>query len=221
MGNRISNILTLLPSNAWNHVPTLTNPADCASRGLLPEELSFDLWWNGPPWLSADPIQQPPQPMSSLPLGTSELKVSVCAAAPISDEWIEKNFSSYFKLLRVNAWIHRFISNARTGKNKKPKNLSTSLSVSKSSETHLFSLSQNRHFHNEICCLSQGHPLKSHSRVISLNPFIGKDGLLRVGGRLSNSSLSSSSLFFACFPLPLWPLSSSQFCRYNSPYPWS
>ncbi len=171
------------------------NSAYCASRGLIPEELlSFDLWWNGPPWLSADPIQQPPQPMSSPPLSTSKLKVNVCAAAPISDEWIEKNFSSYSKLLRVNAWIHPFISNARTGKNKKPKNLSTSLSVSeiKSSETHLFSLSQNCHFHKEICCLSQGHPLKSHSCVISLNPFIGKDGLLWVGGLLSNSSLSLS-----------------------------
>ena len=38
--------------------------------------------------------------------------------------------------------------------------------------------------------MSHEKPIKSHSRLVSLNPFIGKDGLLRVGGRLSNSSLS-------------------------------
>ena len=39
VGNRISNILTLLPANAWNNVPTQTNPANCASTGLSPREL--------------------------------------------------------------------------------------------------------------------------------------------------------------------------------------
>ena len=58
VGNRISNILTLLSANAWNHVPTQTNPADCASRCLSPRELlGFTLWWDGPLWLQTEPIQ--------------------------------------------------------------------------------------------------------------------------------------------------------------------
>ena len=41
VGNRISTILQALPPAARHHVPTLENPADCASRGLLTGELLF------------------------------------------------------------------------------------------------------------------------------------------------------------------------------------
>ena len=48
MGNRVSTILSLLPAGSWTHVPTNSNPADCASRGLLPEELiNHSRWWHG------------------------------------------------------------------------------------------------------------------------------------------------------------------------------
>ena len=39
VGNRISNILEVPPPTKWNHVPTLSNPVDCTSRGLLPQDL--------------------------------------------------------------------------------------------------------------------------------------------------------------------------------------
>ena len=52
VGNRISAIIDLIPPDRWNHVPGIENPADCASRGLIPSELLVhDLWWHGPPWL--------------------------------------------------------------------------------------------------------------------------------------------------------------------------
>ena len=73
VGNRISTILQALPPAAWHHVPTLENPADCASRGLLPGELiDHSLWWNGPSWLSTEPIRMPVQP-SLASLGTRPL----------------------------------------------------------------------------------------------------------------------------------------------------
>ena len=174
-GQQGSNILTLLLANTWNHVPTSTNPADCASRGLLPQELlNFDLWWNGPPWLQ---IQWPPQPVPS-PFGMSELKANVCVTTLTSPEWIEGNFSSYDRLLRVNAWILLFIFNLKLIRARKHLNLAMSLSVSElhSSKLHLFSLAQNRHFHDECSRLSLGKHLTSHSRLISLNPFLGDGG---------------------------------------------
>ena len=52
VGNRVSLITDLIPPSRWGHVEGSQNPADCASRGLLPSEvLSHDLWWSGPPWL--------------------------------------------------------------------------------------------------------------------------------------------------------------------------
>ena len=96
VGNRISTILKALPPELWKHVPTLENPADCASRGLLPNELvKHALWWEGPPWLTSDPILTPSQPLSS-PLSTPELKVVVCNfSAPVPPEWIESKYSSF------------------------------------------------------------------------------------------------------------------------------
>ena len=45
VGNRIASVLKLVPPQCWLHVPTDLNPADCASRGLMPIELaSFDMW---------------------------------------------------------------------------------------------------------------------------------------------------------------------------------
>ncbi len=192
VGNRISNILTLFPSSVWHHVPTTSNPADCASRGLLPQELlTHDLWWNGPKWLHSDPIDWPSQPMSPPVACTSELK-TVCTVTLNPVHWIEGRFSNYNRLLRVNAWIHRFISNLKLKRLHKSINMHSRLSVSElnSSEAHLFSLAQNRHFHDELLQLCHDKPIKANSRLISLNPFIDKDYLLRVGGRLSNSSLS-------------------------------
>ena len=63
VGNLISAILKLVPPESWAHVPTDLNPADCASRGLMPSDLvHHTLWWEGPSWLAQDPIQKPNQP---------------------------------------------------------------------------------------------------------------------------------------------------------------
>ena len=45
VGNRISHILELFLAHTWKYVPTACNPAGCASRGLLPQELvDHSLW---------------------------------------------------------------------------------------------------------------------------------------------------------------------------------
>ncbi|XP_015121547.1 uncharacterized protein LOC107044257 [Diachasma alloeum] len=45
IANRVSDIQTRIPTVNWRHVPTSTNLADCASRGIPPAELvSHELW---------------------------------------------------------------------------------------------------------------------------------------------------------------------------------
>ena len=40
---------------SWNHIPTGENPANCASCGLVGNEIENRiLWWNGPSWLAQD-----------------------------------------------------------------------------------------------------------------------------------------------------------------------
>ncbi len=45
VGNRVSTINDSIPPECWNHVSSVDNPADCASRGIYPSELSdHELW---------------------------------------------------------------------------------------------------------------------------------------------------------------------------------
>ncbi len=63
VGNRVSEIVDRLPPEQWNQVKSADNPADCASRGILPSELlDHHLWWKGPPWLSLTPSCWPTRP---------------------------------------------------------------------------------------------------------------------------------------------------------------
>ena len=63
--NRVQFILQATHPQTWHHVRSADNPADCASRGLMPGELlRHTLWWEGPVWLSQDPLpylKQPPR----------------------------------------------------------------------------------------------------------------------------------------------------------------
>ena len=194
VGNRLSTILTNLPPSTWHHVPTQDNPADCASRGLSPRELStHSLWWDGPPWLKTDPLAMPIQPL----LGsgdTPELKVTCNAVIPVTPTWIEERFNSYHMLVHVNAWCRRFISNIRASIHNQPKHLAPHLSCAEieTSEQHLFRLAQQQAFPRERVKLNQNQPISSSSSIIALAPFIDKHGLIRVGGRLAKSHLTYS-----------------------------
>lgn len=52
VGNRVSYIQEFTDVNSWSHIKSEENPADLASRGLMPDEIAnCELWWQGPPWL--------------------------------------------------------------------------------------------------------------------------------------------------------------------------
>lgn len=66
VANRVSEIHDVLQQNNWHHVRSHENPADCATRGILPQELSsHPLWWHGPDWLN--------QPKQLWPISTDEI----------------------------------------------------------------------------------------------------------------------------------------------------
>lgn len=53
IANKILKINKLTNKRHWFHVSSENNPADCASRGILPSELqNHPLWWNGPSFLT-------------------------------------------------------------------------------------------------------------------------------------------------------------------------
>lgn len=113
ISNRVHQIQTLLPECQWHHVKSEENPADCASRGLMPSALPNHRLY-GPPFLLTPPHEWGRDierlPWAELP----ELKdpAPVVCVAELASEWFTR-FSSFDRLIRVIARIFRFVKGCR------------------------------------------------------------------------------------------------------------
>jgi hypothetical protein len=68
VSNRVAYIQEKISPASWRYIRSSDNPADCASRGLLPAELKIHpLWWNGPTWLCQQPDNWPIEPSTAPP----------------------------------------------------------------------------------------------------------------------------------------------------------
>ena len=186
VSNRVTSILKVTSPQLWRHVPTADNPADCASRGMMPKELlSHELWWKGPSWLQVEPIQVPWQPPRK-PLFVPEQKVVSCnISCSTSPQWIEERYSSYHKLVAITAWCLKFIHSFTPGR--RPKHLTaqeliqahclpTPLTSQQliQAEHFLVKLAQTRSFPRERQALLHDHVIPPSSKLRSLSPFIDK-----------------------------------------------
>ena len=119
VANRIATISDLTPTGSWKHVSSSENPADCASRGIMPSALlQHSLWWNGPDWLRESPDHWPsaqPAPVS-IPEEEKPVVCNILSHSPSAESSFPincKSFASFSKLLRVTAWVTRFVHNCR------------------------------------------------------------------------------------------------------------
>ncbi|XP_052857991.1 uncharacterized protein LOC128265818 [Drosophila gunungcola] len=203
VANRTTEILDTIPRNAWHHVNTKENPADCATRGMLAAELIHsDLWWMGPPWLQDQEkleVKLSCQKFCSSISenhGKEEVKTTalttqeVILLSPI--EALAQRVSFWTKMVRIVAYSLRFIQRIKAIK-------SGTLTICKGltfEEMHdaciLCPQEAQKCFKNDYNLLMEKKPLQSRSQLIKLSPIISKDGLLRVGGRLDNSQLPAN-----------------------------
>ena len=194
VANRVSFVLQATNPNTWKHVPTRDNPADCSSRGMMPRELlDHTLWWEGPSWLHQDPVLVPDQPpRRTLPLPEIRTVHAVMSHPDIA-LIIESKSSNYHFLISITAWCLRFFHRLKEGR-PDPDTRGRHLTGQElqAAEHWLWRHSQERSFPKERRALLKQHTIAPSSRLRALAPLMGEDGLLRVGGRLSNSSLSLS-----------------------------
>jgi hypothetical protein len=171
IGNRVAFIQEETASATWKHVPTHSNPADLISRGIetaTPE--NCNRWWKGPPWLTQ---KQTSWPSLTFSKPTEDLEVRLVFAA-VSPEDITSRFSDFNKLLRVIAYIRRFIHNCRHQKaHKQFEHLSTQ--ELQHARTLCVKLIQETAFSHEIQDLTRRREVSSTSSLKTLHPFIDKE----------------------------------------------
>ncbi|CAK9809111.1 hypothetical protein ANTQUA_LOCUS5887 [Anthophora quadrimaculata] len=184
VANRVSEIQTKTSIEDWRHISTSNNPADLISRGQHPMEfLQPSLWQRGPKWLSEKEDHWPKEQLpscSDLP----EQRTVNCLVATILDSSILENYSSWERMQRIVARYLRW----KKGNIKKG-----SLTVQEMGKAHdaLIKLLQQVHFSKELRCLATNQK-DVGEKLQQLSPFIDKDGILRVGGRLKHSQIPFS-----------------------------
>lgn len=96
VANRVADVQTRLPNAKWHHVPTLENPADCASRGVVTQAIrSLPLWWHGPTWLRSSESNWPAKSLSHSMSNSEEEKRVTTHATPIQISWdLSSSYSS-------------------------------------------------------------------------------------------------------------------------------
>ena len=178
------------------YVNTRSNPADQLSRGTTTATLlKSNLWWTGPEWLAdmqwapdTDPCQEEVVHAALSGEGPAEQQASNPPPAGIR---IEKS-SSFAKVIRVTAWVQRFIKSAR-----KSRPTSPYLSVDELQTAEMLWLkhAQATDYPAELEAIKNNKKTKS-DLMFKLGLFIDEeDGLIKCRGRMKNAELPSNAKF--------------------------
>lgn len=184
VANRVSEIQNLVPSQHWNHVKSEENVADVISRGIDPSKIKdFVPWWQGPTWLQGNkyPVN------AKIPETEEERKKSIQVnVAQRSEPKIHEKISTLLSMNRIIAYCYRFINNCKkTGIRKG----TLTIQEISNAEEKIVRLEQAGAFHAEIQALKSNKTIDKQSKIVNLSPFIDKNNILRVGGRLKHSLL--------------------------------
>lgn len=191
VANRVKQVTDIIPSNSWRYVKSVDNPADCASRGMSVEQLNHHpLWWHGPSWLlTFDEKQTKEQPVYKTCEETREIAQVTSVQKHSYDviDTILNNYSIFTKSTRILAWMLRAISSKSQSR---PSFLT--ITELRRAKYMLIKHVQQYEFMEEIKSLQGCNNVHSKSKLLNLNPYLDKNGLLRVGGRISNARISKN-----------------------------
>lgn len=194
VANRVGEIQQLTDITCWKYINTTDNPADLATRGVLPRAIiSSNLWWSGPSWLKLPSLEWPKQPPFFSNTELPELRNN-CLISLQKSEWAFpfNRFSKLSRIKRVMAYCFRFSNNAKLSKTNRLFGPLSASELDKAMKT-LVKLAQSETFVEDINKLIEKNKVISKNNLSCLSPFLDEEGLLRVGGRLKNSSLPFNS----------------------------
>ena len=213
--NRVMEIRRLVKPAHWDYCPSDNNPADICSRGSLASKLVANrLWWNGPEFLLKDKDAWPNLPVNPDVITTDpdtwfQLKKesssnqrkqrnSTVLANVVADRLTTerklnldciiplKGFSSLQRLVRVTAYVLRFVSNLKR-KNEKKELSDEDLKQEEIERARELWI-------REV----QGSVLndeKFDQVKVSLSLYKDDKGILRCGGRLKNAPIPFNARF--------------------------
>ncbi|XP_015113975.1 uncharacterized protein LOC107039050 [Diachasma alloeum] len=166
--NRVIKIQEFLPDTTWRHISDKENPADCASRGLPPQELAeHQLWWSGPEWINQEPENWPVSLINSPAKASTEARPTPSHQTSIKVNAIAEllnRYSTLAKVLQVTATLNRAIDRFR------------------------------RQPVPQTPLLERDHQIPRSHPLAKLTPTLDNESIIRLGGRHENSQLEPDEI---------------------------
>jgi len=213
--HRVEEIRKLTNPLSWNHCPGIQNPADLPSRGLSSDELlKSTLWWNGPSFIAHSVInitkpndvcvEEAEVELMKNPVTLTQVLVSQDQSQeqpiPCLNNIIDcTRYSDIDRLLRVTAYVFRFVKRLRGAVDQS--NCESTLSASEMTEAETIWIRSIQHlsFDREYY-----YALKpSGSRPLLYDQFglfVDEGRVLRCRGRIGNSQVTLSAKQPALLP---------------------
>ena len=182
VANRVQCIRENSQPQQWHYVSSEENPADHASRGMYAEELINSNWLSGPDFLWKSEITEEEYIDTEILVADPEVRaVSNAANVHAAEDILERleHFSDWHRAVSGLSVILSFIARKKNREY---------LDIRHVAEMQLFKMIQACEFKEEIATIKQGKCLPQGNRILKLDPFIDQEDILRVGGRLSESS---------------------------------
>ncbi|XP_063047286.1 uncharacterized protein LOC134441024 [Engraulis encrasicolus] len=203
VANRVARIRGSTEPEQWQYVLTDQNPADQGTRPFPAAQLPSSNWLLGPQFLSQSTTDLNDE------AGTFELvdadtdkevrPQATCLLTKVTEQALGstrfERFSSWKSLVRGMALlIHaaKSFSGEVTGDDCKGWHQCSQLLPAErfQAKTSIFKAVQEDVYKDELKCLTQGSTVHCQSPLAKLDPFIDKNGLIRVGGRISRADLA-------------------------------
>ena len=192
--NRISRIHAATGVKDWRYVPSDLNPADDASRGLLPSSENWQRFHHGPGFLWADERTWPREEkettdvefvmaLSAVSVEKKE-KSWVLRVASSTSDWQKKLVRVAGLKLCLQSWIQRW----RSGGQRKPvEKVVISVKERKKAEEMIIKAVQQEAFPKDSRRVETNRRVGKGGGLAALCPFLDNDGILRCGGRLAKA----------------------------------
>ena len=190
VANRVGEIQSATSPSQWKYVSGKENAADVPTRGCSVSDLSCNkLWWEGPAFLKLPIEEWPENKIDEVENVEERRSVTFLSRimTGVDKDWRLSpcRFSSWSRLVRVLAYVQRFITNCRRKKDERGQG-SLKLDEISDAEHVLIRHCQHDSFQDEIKQLQKGC-VGSKSSIDALSPRLDKDGIIRATGRLELS----------------------------------
>ncbi len=194
--NRVARIRKSSDPQQWKYVSTDVNPADHGTRSVPAASMAQNPWLIGPSQLHSERKESDDDRDIVVNQAVDDLLPDIVAQTTriknrdglIGSKRFER-FSTWKGLVNGIARLKHFAMNFRSPDRLKPIRVATYTE----SENLIIKQIQMEQFAEEIDRIKSSRPIPKSSPLITLDPFLDDNGMLRVGGRLNKSDFNSAS----------------------------